>query len=99
MQPRLKVVLTIYCNLIFHIIYSHAFVQLRPFFSTIHLIMTPERVESAHVKYISLKYSILLLSGIILKRLNVDEKFIFRTVEKSLKIIKKCEADIQFLQC
>ena len=46
--------------------------------------MTPERVESAHVyNNITLKYGILLLSGFILKRLNEEEKTLFRTVEKS----------------
>ena len=61
--------------------------------------MTPERVESAHVyNNTTLKYVILFLSGIILKKLNTEEKVLFRTVEKSLKIVKKCEADIQFLQ-
>ena len=60
--------------------------------------MTTERVESAHENILHIKASVLFLHTIIIKLLNLQDKKLFRTVEHTLKTVKKCEADIQFLK-
>jgi hypothetical protein len=57
---------------------------LRDFSTVRNLIMTPERVESAHVKYISVKYSILLLSGLSSLNVSMSMRNLFFVLSKNL---------------
>ena len=50
----------------------------------------------SNFKYI-IKAVTIFMSRIVLKRLNVDHKLLFRKLEKDLKYYTKLNADIQFM--
>ena len=51
----------------------------------------------SNFKY-TIKAVTIFMSRIILKRLNVDHKLLFKKLEKDLKYYTKLNADIQFLK-